>query len=486
MLFLAPSTQLSGQTLRFVADSNYPPVTWWRDGAAAGVYVDIARAVALELKQPFSIEVEEWAKAQNEVAEGAADVLYSVSYSKERAQRFDLTLPVTRNEFAFFNLAGRRGLDTLEDLDGLRVGVTEGGLPRRLIERLPRVVTVPFPTYQTGFDALTAGDIDTFAGDLWVGAYTLVQEKRKGIGPSRHVFASLAAGFAVKKGNQELLERLNGAIARLKNNGTIDAILNRWHPETVVIQTKGQVSAGILITTASVLGAVLVVMAAWVFLLRREIRQRRLAEKAKETLLRELHHRTRNNMGVITALLELHAAGDPELAAALLLTQNQIFAMSLVHEHLYKTGELSRVPMRSYIEELSNHIGSSYGLDPDRMTITFDVEDLAVLIDTAVPLGLILNELIGNAIRHAFPAPRQGEIMVSLKRAEAGIEAAVKDTGKGFEHGFDPRQNGGLGLQTVLKLAEEQLKARVTLYSDHGVEVRMVFQDSLYQERIER
>jgi two-component sensor histidine kinase/ABC-type amino acid transport substrate-binding protein len=484
-ILLILSQAIFGQTLRFVADDDYLPVSGLRGGQPAGLYVDIARAVAAELHQPFSVEVENWSKAQSEVAEGTADVLYSVSFTDERLERFDFSIPLTRNEFVFFSTTGRHGLDTLDDLPGLKVGVTQAGLPRRLIEGRPQVTAVPYHTYGEAFDALSAGVIDTFAGDLWVGSYFIVQQGRQGITPSRHVFASLPAGFAVKKGNRELLERLNTAIARLQVKGTIDRILNRWDPEAVVIRTKGEVSGTVLVTTASVLGGGLVLTLGWAFLLTRENRQRREAEKGKESLLRELHHRTRNNMGVISALLELQAVtGDPALAASLRLTQNQIHAMALVHDRLYQTNELSRVGLRGYIEELNRHLASAYGLDGRRLALRLEADEAAVLIDTAVPLGLILNELVGNAIRHGFPPPRRGEIVVTVKTLAEGLEVAVSDTGVGFPPGFDPRADGGLGLQTVLKLAEEQLKARVSIASDNGVEIRMIFHEGYYEDRV--
>ena len=483
LLFLLPSC-LFAQTLRFVADRDYPPVTSVKDGRPAGVYVDIARAVAGELKQPFSVEVEDWSLAQSEVAGGTADVLYSVSYTNERAEKFDFSIPVTRNQFVLFTRGERHRLDTLDDLAGLRAGVTQAGLPRQLLSRLPQVATVPFSSYHDAFEALSRGTIDVFAGDLWVGAYTIVQERRQNIVPSKHVFASLAAGFAVRKGNSGLLDRLNRAITKLQVSGAVDAILDRWDPESVVIQTKSQVSASTLATTAAVLGAALVVLVLWVLILLREIRQRQTAERSKEALIRELHHRTRNNMSVISALLDLQAlSADPDLVPMLKVTQNQIYVMALVHEHLYKTEDMSRIGMRAYIVELTAYVASSYGLDASRMTLRFEVDEVEVLIDVAVPLGLILNELIGNAVRHAFPPPRGGEIEVVLKSSENGLEVEVNDTGVGFPLHFDPRLHGGLGLQTVLRLAEDQLKASVAI-GGPGVRFRMVFRDGLYQERV--
>jgi len=486
VLMLAVSWQAFAQSgpLRFVADQDYPPVSSLQDGKPAGLYVDLARAVGGAMGQPFSVEVENWTLAQAEVADGRADVLYSVSYTQDREAFYDFTVPVTRNEFVFFSIDERRGLDMLDDVKGLIVGVTQSGLPRQIISPLPGVYAAPFATYQQGFEALKEGHIDAFAGDLWVGSYQLLKGRFQGIRPSRHVFASLPAGFAVRKGNKELLDRLNAAIGRLKASGALDKILNRWDPESVVIRTKGEVSAATFVTTAAVLGAVLVAMGVWIGLLSREIRRRKAAQRARETLVKELQHRTRNNMGVISALLDIQGLeADEKTCSIIRRTQNQIYAMALVHEQL-GTQDLSHIMVREYVRVLVDHLAAVYRVDAGAVTITQQVEDLPLLIDTAVPLALILNVLVGNAIRHAFPPPRRGTIRILLRRLDAErLEVVVSDDGVGFRTPYDPAE-AGLGLRIVQVLAEQQLKAELSVRSEAGLEFRLVFRDRQHEERV--
>jgi PAS domain S-box-containing protein len=210
-----------------------------------------------------------------------------------------------------------------------------------------------------------------------------------------------------------------------------------------------------------------------------------LAEK--ETLLRELYHRTKNNMSVINAILGLQAnsIGDERLQSAFEEAQNRIRSMALVHQKLYEASDLSHINLRDYIDDLVALILESYSLASENITFHFQLSDVYILIDTAIPCGLILNELVTNALKYAFPADQAGEIEIKLQRLEGGeIELSVSDNGVGFPPGFDPRQNGKMGLRTVFTLAEEQLLGSCSLTSDQGVHCRLVFSDNLYQPRV--
>ncbi len=215
-----------------------------------------------------------------------------------------------------------------------------------------------------------------------------------------------------------------------------------------------------------------------------------LAEKAlaeKETLLRELHHRTKNNMNVILALLQMQAdaSDDEALRKALQETRNRIYSMSLVHQKLYEARHLSRINLKEYINDLVELLLSGYEISSERIVYLPEMEDVFTLLDTAIPCGLILNDLISNVLEHAFPGGRQGEIRVQLQRTENDeIILCVSDNGVGAPPGFDPRENAGLGLQTVFILAESQLKGRLYFDATQGMSCRLQFKDDLYHSRV--
>ena len=212
--------------------------------------------------------------------------------------------------------------------------------------------------------------------------------------------------------------------------------------------------------------------------------EKALAEK--ETLLRELYHRT-NNMQIISALLELQASAidDPRLQEAFTNTNNRIRAMALVHQKLYEAQDLTHISLKEYIADLLSLLMTSYRVPPGRLSFVLEMEDAFVLIDTAIPCGLILNELISNAIQHAFPAGQPGVITVALHRLEGGeIYLRFADDGVGPPPGFDFHRDAGLGLQNIFALAENQLRGQVSFDANPGVACELCFRDNIYQPRV--
>ena len=160
--------------------------------------------------------------------------------------------------------------------------------------------------------------------------------------------------------------------------------------------------------------------------------ERALAEK--ETLIKELYHRTKNNMQVISSLLGMEAGRSsvPELVDILEEVQRRIDAMALVHEMLYQSSDLSRIDLGAFVSSLADLLKSSLGDREGRVAFAYDVEGVELLMETAVPCGIILNELVSNALIHAFPAKRRGTIRIAASRGpDGGVTISVRDDGVG-------------------------------------------------------
>ncbi len=204
----------------------------------------------------------------------------------------------------------------------------------------------------------------------------------------------------------------------------------------------------------------------------------RVSLEEKEALIRELYHRTKNNMGLINALLGLQASisGDEGLREALAETQGRIRTMSLAHDKLLEARDLSRVNLRRYIEDLGGIIAKDVhgGIAVPRFEV--DAEDLSVSMDVAVPCGLILNELINNSIKHAFSERPPGTIRACLRRRSDGkLVLRVSDDGVGLPVGFDPERDGRMGMRIIMSLARSQLEGEVRVCGDGGVSFELVF-----------
>lgn len=195
----------------------------------------------------------------------------------------------------------------------------------------------------------------------------------------------------------------------------------------------------------------------------------RLSLLDKEALLREIHHRVKNNLQVIASLLRLQAAQvtDTAVGAALSDMGGRVRTIADIHQTLYRSGDLARVDMPEFAEQLITDLQSLYDVDSNRVQVQLDAAPMTLEIVLAVPYGLILNELLTNAFKHAFPGDRRGVIQVRLAAEEAML--SVSDDGVGLPAGAGPARNS-LGLQIVQLLAE-QIGATVEMQSRDGVRV---------------
>lgn len=225
----------------------------------------------------------------------------------------------------------------------------------------------------------------------------------------------------------------------------------------------------------------------YIALRRRSQEQLTASLHEKEILLRELYHRTKNNMQVISAFLELQAAAVPNEDIQRIVDDGvaRIRTMSLAHEMLYKTRNLSRINLRDYIAGLVRLVEASFRGPSQRVEIRQSVDDEPALIDVAIPCGLIVNELLSNALKHAFPDNRKGVVEVGLHRVEEHLfQLTIADNGVGLPPDFDITASPTLGVQLVQQIVKRQLGGSIELEADGGVRWTMRFRDDLYGERV--
>jgi PAS domain S-box-containing protein len=217
-----------------------------------------------------------------------------------------------------------------------------------------------------------------------------------------------------------------------------------------------------------------------------EITHRRKAEESmraslreKEVLLREIHHRVKNNMQVISSLFNLQAGHtlNEDGRAILKEAQARIRAISLVHEKLYQSADLSRIDLGGYINSLAIHLVHFYRPQPGLVRMETDFEEATLGLTSAIPCGLLLNELISNSLKHAFLGDRAGVIRIGLKRGPGGlIVIRVADDGIGFPEDLDFSKAESLGLQIVNLLAG-QLNATIELDRTNGTTFTLTFRE---------
>ncbi len=199
--------------------------------------------------------------------------------------------------------------------------------------------------------------------------------------------------------------------------------------------------------------------------------------REKDTLLAEVHHRVKNNLQVIISLLKLQAADiqDARVLAAFTDSQYRVKSMALVHERLYQSRNLSQIDLAGYIQELAASLLRAYAISPGAVELEVNTGDVCLGLDLAVSCGLLLNELITNSLKHAFPGGRGGKVRVELYSQNELLTLVVSDNGVGLPEQMNWQQTNSLGMQLIHTLATHDLRGTIELNRSGGTEFRITF-----------
>ena len=196
----------------------------------------------------------------------------------------------------------------------------------------------------------------------------------------------------------------------------------------------------------------------------------------KVILLKEVHHRVKNNLQIIASLLSLQSnhIHDDETLALLANSENRVRAMAAIHERLYLSDDLAKIDFAGYVKALVDSLFGSYSIDTRDVRLVTELSDVSLDLDQAIPCGLMLNELVSNSLKYAFPDGRHGELQIHLSQGDGSYVLEVCDDGVGFPEGVDFRQTKSLGLQLITSLTR-QLHGQIEMTNHHGTTFRIEF-----------
>lgn len=186
--------------------------------------------------------------------------------------------------------------------------------------------------------------------------------------------------------------------------------------------------------------------------------------KEKETLLKEVHHRVKNNLQTVSSLLSLQSRSieDDTVKNLIKSSQNRVISMAMVHEMLYMRDDLSKIEFKSYVQELSEYLVKSVKGVDNNIKLNLNIPDIQLGIDTAIPLGLLINEAISNALKYGIKDDEDGEIHIALKQVhDQGFELEIGDNGPGYSDSINYKNTKSLGLKLIHNLVR-QLKGTIT------------------------
>ena len=208
--------------------------------------------------------------------------------------------------------------------------------------------------------------------------------------------------------------------------------------------------------------------------------------KEKEMLLQEIHHRVKNNLQVISSLLRLQSRyiKDKEAIGIFKETQNRVRSIAILHEKLYQSDDLARIKFDEYVKLLAGDLLYFYELEEGNIKIIYDVEDVSLNIETAIPCGLLIDEMVANSLKYAFPNGKSGEIKIELHSDDNNLfNLVVRDNGVGISNDVDPENAETFGMQ-LIKYLTKQLKATLELDRINGTKFILKFKELKYKDRV--
>jgi two-component system, sensor histidine kinase PdtaS len=250
--------------------------------------------------------------------------------------------------------------------------------------------------------------------------------------------------------------------------------------ETIALQEELIKEKNQLIFWMTILSLSLLVLSAVLFIVFRLLRQNKrnleYALNEKEALLREIHHRVKNNLQVISSLLNMHVrkVTDPESKKILEEGSERLLAMALIHKNLYPHSDLSSISLKDYLASLCKQLLDNYSLKHQEVKLELSLENITVDIDKLIPIGLIVNELLSNSMKHAFDDGVEGCIAVGLKSIDSKtIELCIADNGRGVDPSKIMEKSGSLGMKLV-KIFSDKLNTKLEYDVNHGTKIKLI------------
>lgn len=201
----------------------------------------------------------------------------------------------------------------------------------------------------------------------------------------------------------------------------------------------------------------------------------------REVLLKEIHHRVKNNLQTITSLINMQTnyIDDEKIKSYLSDTANRIQMLGLIHKDLYQNDDFMNVGLRKYLMNIADQLSSFYSAMNENIQLLLDVDEIVLNMDMAIPFGLIVNEVVSNCFKYAFPDNRSGEIsLIFKKQSDSKYKMVIRDNGIGISEDVDFDKKTGLGLR-LIKLLTKQLNGTVSIVNNNGTEFHFMFQESI-------
>lgn len=386
------------EPLRFLGNAAIPPIISLHDGRPEGVAVDLAEALAEKAGLSITIEAMNWADAQKQVESGQADALLQINPLSERQKIFDFSDDLLESKFQIFRRGDRLDIHDLASLNGRKVGVEPSGFPAEYLKYFPKIGLVAISDWQASFAMIRDGRLDAVVVDRWVGEYELYQHKFGDIIGIDPPILTISSKIAVRKGNQDLLDRINFGIRQIKYDGTQNNIIRKWQGKEVIYFTREDIAHYIFYFISVLLFSFLILMI-WS---RLQIHRQKAAKR---------EHALRTQAESLKVQLETMVEHLP-IGAALLDLEGRVVLSN-----------------QNYLRYLPSGLAPSVDPDAKRRWVVEGPDGQPLPTSQYPAQRAMRNELAKDVeCRYRFPEGRENWVRVSavpVRRPDGGVAAVV-------------------------------------------------------------
>jgi len=451
ILYILAPRSLHARTITVGVYDNYPKVFVDKEGKPAGIFIDILEYIARQENWEIKYKTYSWQDGLDALERGEIDIMPDVSLNEERAKKFTFSQISVLSSWLQIYRRYDVSMKTIEDLRDKKIAVLRGsvqeGKIKEIVEQLKlNCQVIIYDDYASAEQSVINGVTDgVVAGNFY--AFSISSSGANKIIPSHLIFSPSTLHFAAPlHKNTDVIEAIDYHLSISKNQypSIFQDAHYKWlgsKPQTIIPR---YIFIIIIIISISLFIALVVIFVMYVKKMR--------VLQEKEILLREIHHRVKNNMQVICSLLSLHSgfSEDNKMREVVDEINQQIRVMSLAHEMLYHSSNFVDFRAKEYISRLVEQIFGKTTNKLQRINLTQNVDDIYIDIDVAVPLGFIVTELISNCLKHAFKGREQGEISILLRnQSNQLIELIVSDDGVGIPEVIDVKNPKTLGLELI-------------------------------------
>jgi len=469
--------------INFGYEPNWPPYEIYENGVYTGISGDYIKMIEIHTDiDMVPIPNITWQETIKGLQEGEIKVAAIASATKSRKKYLEFTKPhitdpiviVTRSDFKFIS-----GVDDISDekivlpKNYSTIGLLKKDYPNIQIENRKNVKECLY--------ALSTGQADAFVGSLSVVSYYINNcgFSNLKIAPTHFEYRQL--GMAFTKDFVIFRDIVQKIFNHLSKKEHIE-IRNKW----VTIDVEKGVSRSTIkryiLYALGVLSILIFVFLLWNNTLRSEIKARKKTEldlqqenQQKELLLKEVHHRVKNNLQIVHSMLNMQSRKvDNEVALKVIKEgKSRVMAMAIIHKILYESEDLSTIDVKKYVNSLAANIKRIYTSDEIEIALNIDIQDVFLDIDKAIPVGLILNELLSNTYKHAFRNRDTGNIYITIEQIDTKCRFNYSDDGIGVTT-YDMKSYETLGMNLVFRLAN-QLQTEAEIQNNTGFNLSFVF-----------